>query len=259
MSERDMRLEELKNMLLSRNYKKSIINAAIEKAKSIPRSEAIKKVIRKQDPDRVVFVVQYDPRLPSISNVLHKHYRTMIANDPSLKEVFPKPPMVAYKRPPTIGDKLIRSKVPKLQNRRSSRQLKGMKKCFNCVNCPYVSKGKAVKSFASKTTVAINISATCESNNVVYCISCKKCKVQYIGKTERELKLRIAEHRGTTNNKKLDKSVGDHFNLVGHRLSDLSFSVLEKVFKSCPEYLQKREEHWIQRFRTKYEGLNKIC
>ena len=31
MSERDMRLEELKNMLLSRNYKKSIINAAIEK------------------------------------------------------------------------------------------------------------------------------------------------------------------------------------------------------------------------------------
>ena len=129
-----MRLEELKNMLLSRNYKKSIINAAIEKAKSIPRSEAIKKVIRKQDPDRVVFVVQYDPRLPSISNVLHKHYRTMIASDPSLKEVFPKPPMVAYKRPPTIGDKLIRSKVPKLQNRRSSRQLKGMKKCFNCVN-----------------------------------------------------------------------------------------------------------------------------
>ena len=122
----------------------------------------------------------------------------MIASDPSLKEVFPKPPMVAYKRPPTIGDKLIRSKVPKLQNRRSSRQLKGMKKCFNCVNCPYVSEGKAVKSFASKTTVAINISATCESNNVVYCISCKKCKVQYIGKTERELKLRIAEHRGTS-------------------------------------------------------------
>ena len=107
--------------------------------------------------------------------------------------------------------------------------------------------------------MAINIAATCESNNVVYCISCKKCKVQYIGKTERELKLRISEHRGTINNKKLDKSVGDHFNLVGHRLSDLSFSVLEKVFKNCPEYLRKREELWIQRFHTKYKGLNKIC
>ena len=103
-----------------------------------------------------------------------------------------------------IGDKLFRSKVPKLQNRRSSRQLKGMKKCFNCVNCPYVSERKAVKSFASKTSLAINIAATCESTNVVYCISCKKCKFQYIGKTERELKLRIAEHRGTIKNKKLD-------------------------------------------------------
>ena len=95
----------------------------------------------------------------------------MIATDPSLKEIFPKPPMVAYKRPPTIGDKLIRSKVPKLMNRRSQRQIKGMKKCLNCVNCPYVIEGKVVKSFASKAVVPIKVAASCEKNNVVYCIS----------------------------------------------------------------------------------------
>ena len=50
-----MRLEELKNMLLSRNYKTSIINAAIEKAVSIPRSEAIEKVVRKKDPKPCCF------------------------------------------------------------------------------------------------------------------------------------------------------------------------------------------------------------
>ena len=86
----------------------------------------------------------------------------MIATDPSLKEIFPKPPMVAYKRPPTIGDKLIRSKVPKLMNRRSQRQIKGMKKCLNCVNCPYVIEGKVVKSFASKAVVPINVAASCK-------------------------------------------------------------------------------------------------
>ena len=254
-----MRLGELKEMLLSRNYKNSIINAAIDKAVKIPRPEAIKKVIRNQDPDRVVFVVTYDPRLPSISHILHKHYRTMITTDPSLKEIFPKPPIVAYKRPPTIGDKLIHSKVPKQNNRRSLRQVKGMKKCLNCANCPYVKEGKVVKkSFASKASVTINAAATCETHNVVYCISCKKCNVQYIGKTEREVKLRIAEHRGTINNEKLDKSVGVHFNKSGHRLSDFSFSVLEKCYKQCPEYLRKREEHWIQSFQTKFKGLNKI-
>ena len=74
-------------------------------------------------------------------------------------------------------------------------------------------------------------------------------------KTEREVKLRIGEQRG---NEKLDKSVGVHFNKSGHRLSDFSFSVLEKCYKQCPEYLRKREEHWIQRFQTRFKGLNKI-
>lgn len=258
MSERDMRLQELKDMLLARNYKNNLINAAIDKALKIPRAEAIKKVIRKQDPDRVVFSIMYDPRLPSISHILNKHYRTMVTTDPKLKEIFPKPPMVAYRRPPTIKDKLIHSKLPEQRNRRSLRQLKGMKKCLKCVNCSYVKEGKIVKAFASKVAVSINAVVTCETSNVVYCISCKKCKIQYIGKTEREIKERISEHRGSINNDHIDKSVSLHFNSRGHKLSDFSFTVLEKVFNTCPEYLRKREEHWIQQFNTKYKGLNKI-
>ena len=258
MSERDMRLQELKDLLLAMNYKNNLINAAIEKAVKIPRAEAIKKVIRKKDPDRVVFSIMYDPRLPSISHILQKHYRTMVASDPKLKEIFPKPPMVAYRRPPSIGDKLIHSKVPSIRNRRSSRQVKGMRRCLKCVNCPYVKECKTVKAFATKTAVTINAVATCETSNVVYCISCKKCNIQYIGKTERELKERIGEHRGSINNDHIDKSVSNHFNSAGHRIADFSFTVLEKVYKICPEYLRKREEHWIKLFNTKYKGLNKV-
>ena len=133
-----------------------------------------------------------------------------------------------------------------------------MKKCLKCVNCSYVKEGKIVKAFASKVAVSINAVVTCETSNVVYCISCKKCKIQYIGKTEREIKERISEHRGSINNDHIDKSVSLHFNSRGHKLSDFSFTVLEKVFNTCPEYLRKREEHWIQQFNTKYKGLNKI-
>ena len=42
--DRDKRLIELKMMLLERDYKPKLIEAAIEKAKSIPRMEALKKV-----------------------------------------------------------------------------------------------------------------------------------------------------------------------------------------------------------------------
>ena len=133
-TERDLRLSELKEMLIARDYKKSLINAAIQKALRIPRSEAIKKVVRSKTSDRVVFSIKYDPRLPSLTSIIQKHHRTMIQDDPRLKEVFNQPPLIAYKRNRNLKDILIRSKVPNLNRRRSKRQLKGMKKCGKCAN-----------------------------------------------------------------------------------------------------------------------------
>ena len=97
---RDIRLQELKDLLLARNYKAGVINDAILKATNIPREEALKKV-RKKENERPVFVIQYDPRLPSISGIVKKHWRTMTSIDPKMKETFPFPPLVAYRVPPT--------------------------------------------------------------------------------------------------------------------------------------------------------------
>ena len=47
------RLQELKAMLLSRDYRKNIVDAALEKAMSIPRTEALKKVEKTKN-ERVV-------------------------------------------------------------------------------------------------------------------------------------------------------------------------------------------------------------
>ena len=119
--DRDKRLAELKSMLLERDYKPGIIDAAIEKAKSIPRSEALKKVENKKEKKRPVFVITHDPRLPSITNIVHKHWRTM-SKDPYLKQVFSEPPLIAYKRPKNIKELIIRAKVPPIAPARPSRQ-----------------------------------------------------------------------------------------------------------------------------------------
>ena len=42
-----MRLEELKNLLLTRGYRPGVVNGAVEKARNVPRQEALKKVERK--------------------------------------------------------------------------------------------------------------------------------------------------------------------------------------------------------------------
>ena len=109
--DREKRFLELKNLLLSRDYKPKIIDSAIERARNVPRNEALKKVNKEKTSSRPVFVMHFDPRLPSIPAIIQKHWRTM-TQDPRLKEVFPAPPLVAYKRPQNIKEKLIRSKVP---------------------------------------------------------------------------------------------------------------------------------------------------
>ena len=91
---RDIRLSELKELLLSRSYRPSLIDAAIHKAKQIPRNMAIRKspVSQKQSDRRPVLAITYDPRLPCIPQIMKKHWRTMVKVDPHLAEIFPLPP-----------------------------------------------------------------------------------------------------------------------------------------------------------------------
>ena len=94
---RDARFDELKDMLKSWNYQSGLITSAINRAKDVPRSEALKRVNKNQAAKRQVFVVRYDPRMPSMPSIIHKHYRSMTTINPELKETFPLPPLVAYK------------------------------------------------------------------------------------------------------------------------------------------------------------------
>ena len=88
---REQRFSELKQLLLDRNYREGMIDAALAKARLIPRKEALKKVVKTNNLRRPVFAVSWDPRLPSIDAVQQKHWRAMVALDPYLKEVFPQP------------------------------------------------------------------------------------------------------------------------------------------------------------------------
>ena len=106
----------------------------------------------------------------------------MVENDPHLKEAFLLPPLVAYKRPQNVRDKLIRAKIPKTE-KRTKRNIVGMTKCGNCPICPFIKEGKTVKSTASKFSVDVNKPVNCQSKNILYCIQCDRCRIQYIGES----------------------------------------------------------------------------
>ena len=232
---RDLRLEELKDLLLARDYKPGIVTAAINRAKNISRIDALRKVVKNEIENvRPILVVPYDPRLPGIPAIVKKHWRTMTL-DPHLKEIFPLPPMVAYKRPENIRDKIICSKVPPLKSERPKRKQSGCKKCNKCNICPYVICCKNVKSSATNVNVEITEDVNCLSKNIIYCITCQKCQMQYMGETGRQAKDRFKEHIGYVENLQLEKATGMHFNLPGHSVSDMQFVILEKNYSKDPD------------------------
>ena len=259
-TDRDRRLTELKEMLLARDYHRNVVNSAINKALRIPRSDALKRVVREKSTDRVVFVVTYDPRLPSIPKIVGKHWRTM-AQDPRMKEVFNLPPLVAYRRPANIKDKLIRSKMPRAQKRNNRRVKNGMHRCgtANCRCCQFVETGRTARSTATKEMVEINTEVNCQDSNVIYLISCLHCKEQYIGETERKLSKRFAEHQGYVRKKDFSKATGSHFNQRGHDILDMRITILEKLHNKDILYRKERESMWIRKFNTKYKGINRNC
>ena len=119
---------------------------------------------------------------------------------------------------------------------------------------------KEVKSLKiNQNEWKINQSLNCNISNCVYLIECKKenCNMKYIGETKRILKFRLAEHRGYINNKDETKATGKHFNLPGHRLSDLNVTILEKVKTNDDLYRKEREHYFIRKFNTFYGGLNR--
>ena len=161
---REKQFSNLKKLLLKREYLERTIDAAIDRARQIPRHIALRRVLKKTETTRPVFALTYDPRLPDIQSIQAKHWRSMVSQDPYLSEVFTQPPLTAYKRQRNIRDHLIRAKVPSDPKLHPQRRQRGMKKCGkNCSACPFIREVKSLKmnNFEWK----INQSLNCEISN----------------------------------------------------------------------------------------------
>ena len=68
----------------------------------------------------------------------------------------------------------------------------------------------------------------------------------------------FSEHKSYAINQKVNKATGEHFNLKGHKVSDMRVSILEKIFSSDAAVRKEREKYFIMKMNTKYKGLNRI-
>jgi hypothetical protein len=58
-------------------------------------------------------------------------------------------------------------------------------------------------------------------------------------------------------NKDLTEATGAHFNLPGHTITDMKVTIVEKISSDDPQKRKIRERYIIQKFGTKWKGMNR--
>jgi hypothetical protein len=236
------RLVELENMLLSRGYNKNMVKETTAKALSLDRTEVLKKVTKTKK-ERVVLAVTYHPKLPSASSIISKHWRTL-SKDQKAKEIFPLSPMVAFKQPPNLTNKLVHEKLP--NQGKTKKQVTCTKQCNKpCGICPYVLQSKEFISTSTKERFLMKGTFTCNTKGLIYLTTCSKCLIQYVGQTARRLLGRVKEHLNCICLQK--RVTGVHYNSSGDNHYNFQVQVIEKVSPNTPNFRLEREDVWIKK------------
>ena len=209
-----------------------------------------------------IFVQLFHPGLPSISKILKRHHSVMINEDEEMKSVFPLPSLVCYKRHKNIRDELIRAKIS--LKRCSRKKPIGFKKCHKsgdaCIMCTHgVDFAKTHKCHRTGKSYNIQSPIDCNSRNVIYKLSCKRCpRFLYIGETSRKAKERFYQHRSYVSTKNYETPAGAHFNSKGHNIMDMQMLPFERVRPANNAHIRKCwEKLWINRYQAVRHVENK--
>ncbi len=137
----------------------------------------------------------------------------------------------------------------------------GNYRCGNCVQCAFTHKCNSFSHPRTGRNISIRGTITCASTHVIYLIRCP-CGLAYVGKTSRQLRTRISEHRSNIRTGDMRSPIASHFRQVGHNVSVLQYIGIEKVIKPSrggdyEKKLLQRECFWIYTLNTlSPSGLN---
>jgi len=208
-------------------------------------------------------VEDFNPRLPSIGKILNS-YKHLIYDSRNLANIFPKSSIIlSFRRAKNIKEILAK---PKNTNCSASPSEQGCFKCNGkCDLCKnYLVEIKFFTSCSTSRCYRIRQHITCKSRNEIYLVTCNKCKLQYVGSTSNEFKVRFWNHKSAMLTGKNTCEVAIHFNREQHVLSNFNFTIIEEICNAGNSNLEQclttREAHWtVQLCTLQPHGLNKRC
>ena len=265
-------LSLFRQRLLRRGYPDRLISTTISNVPFSHRKHYLTPKPTRTSMRRPIFKCPPPPRFDILKATILQHYRTIVKHTPHPRFV-----TMGHK---TLQKELVRAKVTltdeqlvdviltlgnhgTLQEHVTAGVLPALHSTHNtiqtckhprCTTCLHYNTNRSFISTSTRQQYIIRHSFNCNSNNVIYLITCTKCKKQYVGYTETRLKDRINRHRTNIHNNKIIY-ISIHFNFPDHKLANLSVQAIDTA--TTRHELKKLEQYWILTLQTYIpKGLN---
>ena len=228
------RFLEFKEYLVNRGYHPDFVQEQFDIVDRVPRNQLLHKAGKNKVTHRKIpLILDFNPALPNISNVLRKNL-PLLYSSPAMKEVFPDNSIFpAFRKCKSLKDHFqttktcVRSNVNDVNNIKSG--------CFKCVKsrcdlcANFLDECINFSSVITGKNYVIRDNLTCSSCNVIYLASCLECNVQYVGSTSTPFKVRFRNHKSDMVNNKARCELAVHFNSKPHILSKIRFIIIEQI------------------------------
>ncbi len=143
--------------------------------------------------------------------------------------------LVSFRHSKNIRDTLVHSNLHQESSPLSGTFLCGV---AQCKTCKFIVSSTVIS--APKFTYNIKHNFTCTSTHLIYCISCSRCGMLYIGETRRQLRTRFGVHRRAVSANDINQPVARHFNSGSQSISDMKIRALCPI--SGSDDSRKRQE-----------------
>ena len=257
---------EMAKSFIERGYPQDLVEKAMIRASRQDRKELLqpkpKPETNEKIPGLVFMITTFNPG-HNILNDIVRGNAPYLQKNPQYRDLQNMEIKPVYRRPKNLKDLLVRASVSTDIDSDKSKRTNACKNPAKCRYCPRLNKTGHIKSTVSKRDYATKINVSCQSNNLVYAITCRKCDKQYVGQTGRRLMDRFQGHFSTVSRKEKNTLITDHYTSSGHEgWKDMEIYVLDFIYLSgdkdeAKELRLKIEKAWIHRLNSAFpDGLN---
>ena len=121
-----------------------------------------------------------------------------------------------------------------------------------CTRCPLINNCKFVNINGKSFTIKHKLD--CNSEGVVYVITCLKCELSYVGETGNKLRTRLNQHINDVEHHR-DTAVANHFGSPGHHIYS-DFRITPIFSEKNARHRKSMESKLIDLFNTATLGMN---